>query len=87
MTVYEIPNINHCTVTPISSGGNVLGYRINANEGWYIHLPEHAENSYTTVVVLLASRDFSTVQIIAEADLPPDAEFNGNTGNKDNEVM
>lgn len=76
MTVYEIPNIEHCTVTPKANGGIFL---IVTNEGWYIHCPEHEENSYTTAVGLLATYDFSTVQIIAETDLPADAVINGET--------
>jgi hypothetical protein len=74
MTVYEIPNIEHCTVTEFSNGGM---FRIVTNEGWYIHLPQHEENSYTTAVILRETYDFSTVQIIPASELPPDAEFNG----------
>ena len=79
MTVYEIPNIEHCTVREI--GNPVVMYRIQANEGWYIHCPEHEENSYTTIVALLATYDFSTVQIIHESELPSDAEINGDNNN------
>ena len=74
MTVYEIPNIENCNVRQVANS-----YLITTNEGWYIHLPEHEENSYTTAVFLLATYDFSTVQIIPASELPPDAEFNGVT--------
>ena len=84
MTVYEIPNIEHCTVTPMASGRI---FRIVTNEGWYIHLDSHPENSYTTAVGLLATYDFSTVQIIPAADLPADAEINGDTGTNEPELM
>ena len=82
MTVYEVPNIEHCDVRQIANS-----YRIVTHEGWYIHLPEHEENSYTTAVFLLATYDFSTVQIIAEADLPADAVINGDTGENEPEIM
>lgn len=75
MTVYEISNIEHCTVTPV---GN-MGYRIIANEGWYIHLndgDEETSNLWKGAVVLLADYDFSKVEIRAEADLPESAEIN-----------
>ena len=77
MTVYEIPNINHCTVTPKANGGM---YLIVANEGWYIHLndgDEETANLYKGAVALLATYPFEQVQIIAEADLPENAEICG----------
>lgn len=82
MTVYEIPNIENCNVRQI---GNA--FRIVTNEGWYIHCPEHEENSYTTAVILLATYDFSTVQIIHESELPPDAGFNGGEADNKPEIM
>ena len=84
MTVYEIPNIENCTVTPLFNGGM---FRIVTNEGWYIHCPEHAENSYTTIVILQSTYDFSTVQIIPASELPPDAEFNGGDTTVQPEIM
>lgn len=85
MTVYEIPNIEHCNIEPIGT----LGYRITTHEGWYIHLNDGVEdtaNVWKTVVVLLANRDFSQVEIRAEADLPEGAEICGDTDN-DHEIM
>ena len=67
MTVYEIPNIEHCTIRPV---GNVA-YRINSNDGWYIHLNDGIEdtaNIYKTAVILSTDYDFSQVEIIAETD-------------------
>ena len=81
MTVYQIPNIEHCTVTEFVNGGM---FRIITHEGWYIHLPEHEENSYTTAVILRENYDFSTVQIIPESELPDGAEING--GDTDHEI-
>jgi hypothetical protein len=88
MTVYNIPNIEHCDVTPIRSGESVLGYRIISHEGWYIHLNngvEDTQNIWKTAVSLLANYDFSIVEIKAEADLPEGAEICGDTNNE--EVM
>ena len=79
MTVYEIKNIEHCTVTPISNNGVVLGYNITANDGWWIHLNNGVEdtvNHWTKIVILLASTDFSIVEIRATEDLPEGAETN-----------
>ena len=85
MTVYEIPNIEHCTVTERLNGAM---YMIVAHEGWYIHLHngvEDTQNVWSTVVILNADEDFSIVEIKAEADLPEGAEICGDT-NKE-EVM
>lgn len=78
MTVYEVLNIEHCTVKPL--GDPVVVYRIKADEGWYIHLndgDEERENAWKTSVALSANYDFSLVQIVAEADLPEGAEIYG----------
>lgn len=77
MTVYEIPNIEHCTVTPVVNGA---AYKINSHEGWYIHLNngiEDTANVWKTAVILQATYDFSIVEIRAAADLPEDAEICG----------
>jgi hypothetical protein len=87
MTVYEIPNIEHCTVTPV--GNPAVMYRITAHEGWYIHLNDGDENTaniYKGAVVLMANRDFSEVEIIPESELPEDAEILGDVPN-DTETM
>lgn len=75
MTVYEIPNIEHCDVEPMV-GGRM--FRITAHEGWYIHLNDGVEdtaNVYKGAVILRADRDFTEVEIIPESELPPDAEI------------
>lgn len=75
MTIYEIPNIEHCTVTPVNS----LGYTIEATDGWYIHLNNGVEdtvNNWTTIVMLLVNTDWSIVDIRAKEDLPEDADTN-----------
>ena len=78
MTVYEIPNIEHCTVTEFASGGI---FRIITNEGWVIKLPEYGENEYSTAVGLRNTYDFSTVQILPISELSDDAVINGDTDN------
>ena len=78
MSVYEIPNV---TVEAVGSM-----YRITANDGWCIHLPQHEELVYKKVVMLRAAFDFSTVQVIAETDLPEGAEILADN-NKDHELM
>lgn len=82
MTVYEILNIEHCTVTPMFNGGM---FKIEANPGWYICLHEETEGddsnvtSWTTLVFLQSSYNFAQIEILAEEDLPEGAEIHGNT--------
>ena len=76
MTVYEIPNIEHCTVEEFGNPAKM--YRIISNEGWYIHLNDgiaDAINTWKTAVALPDDYDFSIVEIRDEADLPKDAEI------------
>jgi hypothetical protein len=91
MTVYDIPNIEHCDVSAFGSNA----YRIIAHEGWYIHQADeppgidadgNPTKIYKTVAILSVNYDFSTVEITAEADLPENAEICGDTDN-DHEVM
>ena len=83
MTVYEIPNIEHCTIETMGT----FAYRIFTHEGWYIHLPTNMPGMdedgnptkvYKTVAILSVNYDFSTVEITAAADLPENAEICGN---------
>lgn len=86
MTVYEIPNIEHCNVEPI--GNPAIGYRISTHEGWYIRYDtgdEYLANIWKTTICPLANDDFTKVIIVAEADLPEGAEICG--GDNDHEVM
>ena len=86
MTVYEIANIEHCTIRPV---GNVA-YRINSDDGWYIHLNDGIEdtaNIYKTAVILSTGYDFSQVEVIAKADLPEDAEICGGDTEPKSETM
>ena len=88
MTVYEIPNIEHCTVTPV--GNPAIAYRINSHEGWYIHLNDGIEdtaNIWKGAVILSTGYNFSQVEIRAEADLPEGAEIFGDVTEPDHEIM
>ena len=81
MTVYEIPNIEHCDVTMVGT----IGYRIVAHPGWYIYqadnIPGGTEENptkiYRSIAILRTDYDFSLVEITAEEDLPSDAEICG----------
>ena len=77
MTVYEIPNIENCTVREI--GNPVVIYKINTNEGWVIKLPTYDDNVYSTAVGLNVNFDFSTVQILPISSLEGDYEINNDT--------
>lgn len=91
MTVYDIPNIEHCDVTMLGT----IGYRIFAHEGWYIYqadnIPGGTEENptkiYRTAVILFTNYDFSLVEITAAADLPDNAEICGDTMPGEPEVM
>lgn len=92
MTIYDIPNIEHCDIGTVGTSY----YRIFAHEGWYIHLPTNLpgedENGnptkvYKTVAIFRTDYDFSTIEITAEADLPENAEIMGDINNPDHEVM
>lgn len=79
MTVYEIPNIEHCSIETV--GNPAIGYTIISNDGWFIHLNDDDEdtvNIWKTAVVLGVNYDFSQVEICAAADLPEGAEICGN---------
>lgn len=92
MTVYDIPNIEHCDIVPVGT----IAYRIIAHPGWYIYKANNPvgedENGnptklYQGIAIVSVNFDFSLVEITAEADLPDNAEIcGGDTGN-DNEIM
>ncbi len=90
MTIYDIPNIEHCDITTVGTSY----YRIFAHEGWYIYqadnleggTPDNPTKIYRTVGIFSVNYDFSLVEIVAEADLPENAEICGGDNN-DHEVM
>ena len=90
MTIYDIPNIEHCDVTPIGT----IGWRVVAHESWYIYQADNIPGTddegnptkvYRGAALLRTDYDFSLVEITAEADLPNNAEIYG-VGN-DHEVI
>lgn len=90
MTIYDIPNIEHCDVTAVGTSG----WRVAAHDGWYIHKPtdpagEDADGNptilYRTYAIIRNTENLAGIEIVAEADLPPNAEICGD-GN-DHEVM
>lgn len=94
MTVYDIPNIEHCRVEVISD----TIVRLWANEGWYIHKSDDPpiEDDYgnqigvayrTVVIIFIDREDLSGIEITAEADLPPGSQIFGIGDNTNHEVM
>ena len=77
MIVYDIPNIEHCVVTPMVNG---TMFKIVSNE-------EDTANVWKGAVILPSTYDFSQVEIRAEADLPEGAEICGGTTEPKPEVM
>lgn len=80
MTINDIQNVTYETV------GNRIGYRITANSGYCIHLPTHEENEYATVILVPASYDFSTIQVLLISELPDGAEIHSGENNN-TEIM
>ena len=76
MTAYDLP---HCSVEEITSGGNT-SYVIRSDNGWLIHLTKRNPNNYyKTCVMLTSGYDWASIEIVSEADLPPDANIAGVT--------
>lgn len=61
MKVYDVL---HISVEEI--GGM---YRVNADDGWCIHLPEHEKGVYKKAVALPMEYDFNTMQVIEETEI------------------
>lgn len=80
MSVNDLQNVR------VENFGNpISAHRITANEGYCIHLVTHAENEYATVIIVPASYDFSTIQVLPIGELPEGAEIHG--GNTENETV
>jgi hypothetical protein len=74
MTVNDLQNVR------VENFGNpVSAHRITANDGYCIHTTAHEENQYTRVIIVPATYDFSTVQILLIADLPESNKIHGDT--------
>ena len=61
MKIYDIPYI-----TVEETGGM---YRINADDGWCIHLPQHEEDVYKKAVALPENYEFDTMQIVSQTEV------------------
>ena len=85
MTVYDIPNIDKCTVEEL--GNPVVGYRIRANDDYCIHTANHADNVFARIIIIGINYNMSTIQILPIADLPADAEIHGEVKEPDHEAM
>lgn len=72
MTVYDLPHI--ASIEPIGTSG---AYRIRMEHGYWIHKPAYGENVWKTVGFINPGDDLTTIQIVAEADLPEGAELCG----------
>jgi len=57
-------------------------FRITTESGYYIKMPLYEELEYKTVGIIMPTTDLSTVQIVAEADLPDGYVINGDTDNE-----
>lgn len=83
MTVYDIPNIEHCIITPRLNGQMFM---ITTNEGWFIHLNdghEETKDYWSTIVILKNNYPWEQVEIRAEADLPEGAEICADVENEE----
>jgi hypothetical protein len=82
MTVNDLQNVTYESI-----GNPVVCYRITANEGYCIHLPTHEENSYARIIVVPASYDFSTIQVLPISELPEGAEIHGGETGPETETI
>ena len=83
MTIHDIPNIEHCKITPRLNGQMQM---ITTNDGYYIHLNdghEETENTWATVMILNNDYPWEQVEIRAKEDLPENAEICADTENEE----
>lgn len=92
MTIYDIPNIEHCDIETIGT----MGWRLRAHDGWYIYkstnpviedLNGNQCKLYQTVVAVRNTENLAGIEITAEVDLPDNAIINGGGTGNDHEVM
>lgn len=70
MTIYDIQNIDKCSVEEI--GNPLIFYRITTNEDWLIYCNENDENVnniWKTVTLLRVDEDPSIIQIMKKEDV------------------
>jgi hypothetical protein len=74
MTVYDLPHI--ANIEEMSNGI----YRVTTEQGYYIGVcVEEDYYIWKTVTFIYPSDDLAAIQILAEADLPEDAEICADT--------
>lgn len=76
MSIYEVPNIEYCTVEEI--GDPLIFYRITTNDRWYIHRNDgdgETAKTWKTATMLRYDEDPAILQIVHESVLPEDAEI------------
>ena len=71
----NILNNEHIEVTPV--GEPTIAYSITAKDGWYLCLTDEEETIYSKAMSLLVDRNWSQLQVVAEADVPPMEESEG----------
>ena len=67
-------------------GNPVYVYRVTTEDGYYIRTPKMEENIYKTVTFIYPTDDFDAIEIVAQADLPENAEICGGEDNN-HEIM
>lgn len=82
MTVYDLPHI-----ASIRAVGSMGAYRVQTEEGYWIHLPSFEENVWKTITLIYPTDDLSAIQIVHESELPEGAELCGGNTEPTPEVM
>ena len=81
ITKQDLLNIEH--IAKVEEFGNpVYMYRVTTESGYFIHLKmweddEAVAKMYKTCTFVYTNYELSDIQIVAEADLPADAEICG----------
>lgn len=78
ITKQDLENIPH--IASVSQVGNpALAFKVRTESGYYIHQTtwdedEDLQNVWKTVTYIYPSEDINTIIILAEADLPENAD-------------
>lgn len=80
ITLEQLNQIPH--ITPYQNGNPAFSFDIEADEGYFIHLTTWENNAeiaklYKTFTTVYPDDDINIIQIVAEADLPADADICG----------
>ena len=66
-------------------GNPVRVFRVTTEEGYYLKKPTYDEMMYKTTGMIYPNEDLTTIQVVAEADLPEGAEIC--SGDNETETM